>query len=226
MADEDGIEKEDRIGYGIDPEGGKVIDPTKNVLDLVKAESKYQDGMRSSLKEMHDYAFATTAIFQNFAREQESKFQNAMRDVESRRVDQLALQRQTYEQRIADMLSESVRSTSQLVSGQLVQIQATFDARVKSLEDYRLTSQGRSSVSDPALAITLQTLAASVADQATTTAASLAKITATISSLTSTGDQTAGSTKTKQDFTAWIFAAVATLAAVALVLVDALALHK
>lgn len=33
---------------------GAVIDPTKNVLDLVRAESKYQDAMRDMIKQKLD----------------------------------------------------------------------------------------------------------------------------------------------------------------------------
>lgn len=33
-------------GVASDASGGPIIDPTKNVLDLVAAETKYQDGMR------------------------------------------------------------------------------------------------------------------------------------------------------------------------------------
>lgn len=41
-------EEEGRSGIGVDAMGDAVVDPTKNVLDLVRAESKYQDGMRDA----------------------------------------------------------------------------------------------------------------------------------------------------------------------------------
>lgn len=37
-----------RGGEGVDAFGGPVVDPTKNVLDLVKAESIRQDGLRDA----------------------------------------------------------------------------------------------------------------------------------------------------------------------------------
>ena len=40
--------REQEAGKGIDHAGGPVIDPTKNVLDLVKAESLRQDGLREA----------------------------------------------------------------------------------------------------------------------------------------------------------------------------------
>lgn len=41
-------------GIGVDPYGGALIDPTKNVLDLVNAANKRQDDLR----EMHDRCIA------------------------------------------------------------------------------------------------------------------------------------------------------------------------
>lgn len=152
-------------GVGIDAHGGGVIDPTKNVLDLVRAESKYQDAMRDA-----------QASFQNAMRDSQEKLQNWMRDAESKRVDQLASVRETYETRIADMLAESVRSTSTLVSSQLVQIQATFNDRVSKLEEFRWSSTGRSSVADPARDEAMSLMARAIASQGETTAATMSKV--------------------------------------------------
>ncbi len=71
---------------------------------------------------------------------------------ETRRIDQLAQTRQEFQNTIRDMLAESVRTTSTLVSTQLVQIQATFDTRVSKLEAGAFTQAGKSSVADPQLA--------------------------------------------------------------------------
>jgi 2',3'-cyclic-nucleotide 2'-phosphodiesterase (5'-nucleotidase family) len=138
-------------GVGRDPSGGPLIDPTKNVLDLVRAESKYQDAMRDV------EAQKTEALAQA-----ENRLQTALRAAESLRIDQLAQLRQEYDKRIADMLSESVKSTSSLVSSQLIQIQSTFDTRLTRLEQYQLLSTGRSQVADPALADALASMALSI----------------------------------------------------------------
>lgn len=135
-------------GIPVDKSGGPTIDPTKNVLDLVRAESKYQDAMREMLREFED---GMRKAAQDVT-DSKLKLQDWMRDAESKRIDQLAALREGYDKRIADMLRDSVQSTSSLVSTQLVQIQATFDARVSKLEQFRWESGGRSSVSDPALA--------------------------------------------------------------------------
>jgi hypothetical protein len=141
-------------GKDVDRTGGAVIDPTKNVLDLVEAEAKKRDEFRIVDAQLIDAKIETLRAEQRVLKamtDGHQNLQNWMRDSESKRLDQLSGLRETYEKRIADMLSESVRSTSALVSTQLLQIQSTFDARVNKLEEFRLLSTGRSSVSDPAL---------------------------------------------------------------------------
>jgi hypothetical protein len=115
-------------------------DPTKNVETLVAASDEKHAELRASDQK-----------FQDYVREAESKYQNDMRSAETRRMDQLASTRQEFQNTIRDMLAESVRTTSTLVSTQLVQIQATFDSRVSKLEAAQWQSAGRSSVADPAL---------------------------------------------------------------------------
>ena len=127
-------------------------DPTKNVLDVIKAEGKYQDGMRDMHGKLDVATTSAMTAFQNYARESESKMQSWMRDAEAKRVDQLALQRQGYEGQIASMLAASVTEKSSLVANQLLQIQSSFGERVNRLEEFRLLSTGRSSVADPQIA--------------------------------------------------------------------------
>ncbi len=149
-------------GIGIDSHGGAVIDPTENVIALVKAGEATAAMLRAADQRFLDAQLAASEKLQTFAREAEAKFQdyardavsllhNSLRDAETRRIDQLASTRQEFQNTIRDMLAESVRTTSSLVSTQLVQIQATFDARVTKLEQAQLTQAGRSSVADPAL---------------------------------------------------------------------------
>ena len=134
---------------------GAVVDPTKNVLDLVRAESKFQDGMR----------------------EAEAKYQNGMREAETRRLVELANLKASYDKQISDMLSVQVKTTSDLISTQLDKVttalgaqittltaatQAQFQAftstlndRIAQLERFRYEMGGRTSVSDPATASAL-----------------------------------------------------------------------
>jgi hypothetical protein len=160
-------------GVAVDSRGGAVIDPTKNVEDLVKArdaafaelrasDQRFLDAQLSSMEKLDLLAREAEAKFQNFARDAESKLQTSLTGSETRRIDQLAENRQEFQNTIRDMLAESVRTTSTLVSTQLVQIQATFDTRVSKLEAFQWQSAGRSSVADPALASALAEMATSI----------------------------------------------------------------
>src|SRR5580704_5335062 len=90
------------VGAGVDTFGGPVVDPTKNVLDLVNAESRYQDGMRDSLEHYQDGMREAESLFQNAMRDTESRIQNWMRDAEAKRGADLAATNRFYETRIAD----------------------------------------------------------------------------------------------------------------------------
>jgi hypothetical protein len=160
-------------GVGVDVFGRGVVDPTKNVRELVLAESKYQDAMRDA----------------------ETRFQNAMRDGEARRLNDLAALRQVYDARIAEDLRVGVKTTSEQLASQLIketgslsnligalrteftgqlgtlttsfanQITALTNAltpRLADLERFRWESGGRTSVSDPATAEALTKMAKAI----------------------------------------------------------------
>jgi hypothetical protein len=147
--------------------GGGVIDPTKNVEDLVRAlEIALAEFRKSDIKYVDTQLVAAEKL-QNYARDAETRLHHleiqaesrlrdalrgadhALRDAETRRIDQLAQTRQEFQNTIRDMLAESVRTTSTLVSTQLVQIQATFDTRVSKLEAGAFTQAGKQSERDP-----------------------------------------------------------------------------
>ena len=98
-------------GSGVDIYGGPVIDPTKNVLDLVKAESKYQDAMRDA----------------------ESRLASATAKAEQRRIDDLAALRLIYDQRIAEDLRVNVKTTSDQLAGQLVKETGALSNQISAL---------------------------------------------------------------------------------------------
>lgn len=139
-------------GIAVDARGGTVIDPTQNVRELVLAESRRQDGMRDALKELLNVKVDSVKDVANVIQQGVAAYQNALREAETRRIDELARTRQEFQNTIKDMLAESVRSTSKLVSDQLLQIQATFDVRVSRLEAGAFTAAGKASVADPAFA--------------------------------------------------------------------------
>jgi hypothetical protein len=167
-------------GLGVDASGGPVFDPTQNVRELVESESKYQDGMRDTLKEFQTAIRVATDNLNDYKLTSEFRLQTWMRDAETKRIDQLAALRQDYQKTIADMLSESVRSTSNLVSTQLVQIQATFNERVSKLEEFRWQSAGKSSVADPALADSMAQMSAAISALATKNAEAMTQLAANI----------------------------------------------
>src|ERR1700682_1986306 len=98
-------------GVAVDAFGGQVIDPTKNVLDLVRAESKYQDAMREAKAELA----------------------KALAEAEQMRVNDLAALRLAYDQRIAEDLRVNVKTTSDQLAGQLVKETGSLSAQISAL---------------------------------------------------------------------------------------------
>ena len=209
-------------GVGVDKYGGTVVDPTANVRELVSAEGNFRDALRDSDIRYQDAMRDAQEKYQNGIRlgseklrEFESKLQNWMRDAESKRSDQLADLRQVYEKRIADMLAESVRTTSTLVSTQLVQIQATFDTRVSKLEAFQFTQAGRSSVQDPVMSDTLTRITLGLANLRTTQDDALAAMTKTLSTIQATENRAGGSVMGREQGNARLLAIVMAVAAIA-----------
>ena len=208
-----------RPGIAVDPSGERFssTDPSKNVADLVEAkddsnkalrlaDQRYLDAQLISIEKQTSIARIHDNRFQDFAREMESKGEREVRDAETRRIDQLAQTRQEFQNTIRDMLAESVRTTSTLVSTQLVQIQATFDTRVSKLEAQAFTAAGRQSVADPALEGAMVRMETSIRQLASSTSENinrmarenseaLNKLTATVSSIQLGFTQSQGSQK-------------------------------
>jgi hypothetical protein len=201
-------------------------DPSFNVLGVVESESKYQDGMRIAFDRLQTFALDAENKLQTFARESESKMQTWMRDAESKRLDQLSAQKQASDTQIANILADGVKDKSNLVSTQLVQIQSTFDTRVAKLEEFRLLSTGRSSVADPALATTLETLGRNISGmQASFTktmndfsekhSGTMDKMALSILALQDTGRIGSGKDAGRSEVIAWLVAAVMLVASIA-----------
>jgi hypothetical protein len=237
-------ESNTRPGIGVDSRGGGVIDPTKNVEDLVKALKETLESFRTSDQRYVDSQLQWSEKLQNFARDAEIKLQDLARqaesrlrdalrdadmklsDAETRRIDQLAQTRQEFQNTIRDMLAESVRTTSTLVSTQLVQIQATFDTRVSKLEAGAFTQAGKQSVQDPQTTDAMSRMSNSISALAASTTEALAKINAAnteamakllagIAAMRENESGTAGSKKGMQDSNARLLSVVMAVAAVA-----------
>jgi hypothetical protein len=146
-------------GIGVDYQGAPVIDPTKNVLDLVDAESRFNAAARAA----------------------DNRFHDAMRDAETRRVNDLEAQKVRYETQAAAVLTVQVKTTSELISTQLDKVTTALGAqittlstsfgaqisalstslldRIGELERFRWEVGGKTSVQDPALASALAAMA-------------------------------------------------------------------
>jgi DNA anti-recombination protein RmuC len=222
MAENNDVEvsQERRYGLAVDAHGGAVVDPTKNVLDLVRAESKYQDAMRSATEKHLEGMMSGIKERFNILTTGLETFQNAQRVGETNRIDQLAETRQEFQNTIRDMLAESVRTTSTLVSTQLIQIQATFDTRVTKLEVYQFTQAGKSSVSDPQMSDTLTRVTRDLAELKIAQDSALRRISDSFAAIQSGESMTMGTTKGKQESSTRLIAIVAIIAAVATPLVS------
>jgi hypothetical protein len=201
-------------------------DPTKNVLDVIKAEGKYQDGMRDMHGKIDVVTTSSMTAFQNFARESESRMQSWMRDAESHRVDQLAAQRKDYEAQIAGMLAAAVTEKSSLVANQLLQIQSSFGERVNRLEEFRLLSTGRQSVSDPQIAASFDMInknieatqakfSTALNEFATKTTIAMDVMAKSILALQESGTKGSGREVGRHEMIAWIVAAVGFMVSIA-----------
>jgi hypothetical protein len=97
------------------------IDPTKNVLDLVAAESRYRDAMRIA----------------------DEKLQDAKREAETRRLDDLAALRAGFDKTQAEILRTQVMDNATLLSAQLDKTTTILSDRIAKLEQFRYESSGR-----------------------------------------------------------------------------------
>jgi hypothetical protein len=120
------------VGVGVDAFGMPVIDPTKNVLDAVASEGRYQDGMREAGEKL-----------QNALREEESKFQTALREAETRRINELAAQKQTFDLELAKVLRANQDAASTLLATQLKEVKNDLSDRTAKLEQFRWESGGK-----------------------------------------------------------------------------------
>jgi len=202
-------------GIPVDYRGGGTIDPTKNVGDLVRALEVSMGKELGALEKLMNEKVSGLKELTKATAENVVAFQTAQRDAETRRIDELAETRQEFQNTIRDMLAESVRTTSTLVSTQLVQIQATFDTRVSKLEAGAFTAAGRSSVQDPQTADALSRMAAGIASLSSTTTEAMTRLTQAISNMQSAESGVGGQRKGMADTNARLLAIVMACAAVA-----------
>jgi DNA anti-recombination protein RmuC len=204
-----------RPGIPVDAFGRHTIDPTRNVLDLVRAAIAAQDAARDALEKLLNEKVNSVKDMLRVVTDSQVDFQNAQRDAETKRIDQLAQTRQEFQNTIRDMLAESVRTTSNLVSTQLVQIQATFDTRVTKLEAGAFTQAGKSSVADPQLSDYMTKVTRDLNEMRNANETSIAKISNALYLLQSQEGVVGGRQMGRNDTNARMLAIVMAIAAVA-----------
>jgi hypothetical protein len=113
---------EHRTGLGVDYKGGAVIDPTKNVLDNFSALKEMLAELRSA----------------------DNNFQNHMREAETRRINELASQKLTFDLELAKILRANQDAAATLLATQLKEVKNDLSDRTAKLEQFRWETGGKS----------------------------------------------------------------------------------
>lgn len=126
---------ERRPGIAVDATGGAVVDPTRNVLDLVRAESQRQDGLREALKELVANIVSAQDKLNMLRAERDRELLKAAAD----RLDSEAKLRAEFAAAIRDAETNRVNAI-RLVDTQAVQVAneratATASALAKTVQD-------------------------------------------------------------------------------------------
>ena len=152
-----------RAGIAVDAEGNPVVDPTKNVLDLVEAMATRQDDLREAnnryvesavlhIKEM----MALRAEHAKDIGELESNRLNAIRQVDVLAVSTAADRAQAAINALAataaadaQKLRDTLTATAQTNATTLAATVTTITERISALEKTSYESKGKSALSDP-----------------------------------------------------------------------------
>ena len=163
-------------GLGVDSAGGPVVDPTKNVLDLVEAESRRQDDLRSKDKEISDIKHTHSEIIDKLRAEHNATvgqlregFQEKISHAESGRLDSirqvdreevaktavtantaiLALAKQTTD--LQTTLQKQTADIAIAVEQRQSAYSSETNKRLSALELSSSEGKGKQQVSDPAM---------------------------------------------------------------------------
>jgi DNA-binding protein H-NS len=107
-----------------------VIDPTKNVLDLVAAQEKSRNALRDSDQKL------LAAELHRIAQ---------LSEAETARIDQLRAQDARYGAIMEGMRNDKIDSTAKLLASQLQEIKGDIQVELRSLNQFRWESGGKSS---------------------------------------------------------------------------------
>lgn len=152
-------------GVPVDVFGGPTIDPTKNVLDLVEAERRRQDGIRDEVGKRYDTEIRhleRTAIMRaDHAKEirtLEAERLDKIRQIDVVAVNTAADRAAAAIQALAvtaaanaENLRNALNATAATIASQLSQTVQGINERLAALEKANYEGQGRQAVSDPAI---------------------------------------------------------------------------
>ena len=120
-----------------------IIDPTKNVLDLVAAQEKFRDALRAAdlrLIEIERIADRDLA------------------DAETRRLNELRAQDARYGAIMEAMRNEKIDSTAKLLASQLQEIKGDIQVELRSLNQFRWESGGKTTGTNMMAYIVMQVI--------------------------------------------------------------------
>lgn len=192
----------------------RIIDPTKNVIDLVNAESAKRDALRTSDMELFnnkvsyidDLRKADTLRQDNLRSELDRRLtdQNTQRDafdvrLENLKVDfakQIEAVKSDFGKQIAEILAAQSDKSAALLANQVDKFATVFGDRLALVEKNQYVTGGASAARDPALDRKLDDIAT------------------VMSKLQSGGNKQEGSAATQSQMISWIIAAAAVAYAV------------
>jgi hypothetical protein len=98
------------VGLGVDAQGGPVVDPTQNVLDLVAAAIQRQDDLRAAESRHVREIAVLRAEYQAEIRQLETQRVNAIRAVDAQAVQQAAGVAETRASALATQVAASAEA--------------------------------------------------------------------------------------------------------------------
>ncbi len=118
-------------GIPVDAHGGPTVDPTKNVLDLVMAAVKRLDDIAAVQGQRVEDRIASNA-----------KYQDALREAETRRLNELAAQKQVFDLELARGIRANVEASALLLAGQVKELKTDTSDRIAKLEVFANEQRG------------------------------------------------------------------------------------
>jgi signal transduction histidine kinase len=174
MAKSKGAANGSGTGLGVDMAGGPVVDPTKNVLELVGAAVQRLDDLANLRGDYEEKLLNAESRRIGEVIELRADFQEKLSLAESRRIDAIravdvgavaiASERAAQQATVlasqvaqsAETLRALVATTAQTVAASLAAVSGQLTERISALEKSSYVGSGRSAVSDPMLSELVQ----------------------------------------------------------------------